>query len=107
MTRGARVLSSFTQDGAPETLEPALTGELRASVLYDWGLYAGALGDLRLAERCHDLRLAWLDDVHPELARASRAMGLRTRSYVAWLTGNHDEARTFIRASLEKRSRHR
>lgn len=78
MTRGARVLASFAEGNAPERLDPALEGTARTSVLYDWALYAGALGDLRLAARCHDAHLRALDDIRDDVAAPFRAMGLRT-----------------------------
>lgn len=100
MTRGARVLSGFSEQGDPLRLHPALRGEARASALYDWGLYAGALGDLALAGRCHDAHLAALDALRPELRGARRAVGLRTRAYVDWLAGDLAAGRERVRASL-------
>lgn len=100
MTLGARVLSGFAERGAPERVDPRLDGDSRAALLYEWALYAGALGDPSLALRCHDAHLAALDALRPEAAWARRAMGLRTRAYVSWVTGDLDGARGALDASL-------
>ena len=88
MTLGARVLAGFTEAGSPERVDPRLDGEARAALLYEWALYAGALGDAALALRCHEAHLGCLDSRRREFARARRSMGLRTLAYVAWVTGD-------------------
>lgn len=89
MARGARVLAEL------EGREPE---EVRASVLYDRGLYACALGDLTLARRMHDAHIETV--LTHGISSAALAMGLRTRAYVAWVAGDLDEARELVRRSL-------
>jgi transcriptional regulator with XRE-family HTH domain len=88
MTLGARVLAGFTDGGSPERVDPRLDGEARAGLLYDWGLYAGALGDPALALRCHEAHLRCVDASRWEASWARRSMGLRTLAYVAWVAGD-------------------
>jgi transcriptional regulator with XRE-family HTH domain/tetratricopeptide (TPR) repeat protein len=87
MARGARVLEEF------RGREPA---EARASIYYDRGLYACALGDLEIAKRMHNMHIAAVSE-----GSSARAMGLRTRAYVAWVGGDLDVARATVRQSLE------
>jgi hypothetical protein len=100
MTRGARVLSRFAAAGDPAAVDVQLQGEGRAQLLYDWGLYALALGDLPRVWRCHEAYQRALQGVHPELALSMRAVGLRTRAYGAWLSGALDQARELLSASV-------
>jgi transcriptional regulator with XRE-family HTH domain/tetratricopeptide (TPR) repeat protein len=100
MTRGARVLSRFAPGGDPAAVDTQLEGEARARLLYDWGLYALALGDLPRVWRCHEAYERALRGVHPEVALSMRAVGLRTRAYAAWLSGAFDQAREQLQASL-------
>jgi transcriptional regulator with XRE-family HTH domain len=100
MTLGARVLAGFADRAAPERVDASLGAEARAALLYDWALYAGALGDLALARRCHDAHLAALAPVHPDVAAAHRAMGLRTRAYVEWVAGDTAAAAGWLDDSM-------
>ena len=98
MSRGARVLRIFTEDGGPESLDPALTPVTRARVAYDLGLYAGALGDLSLAIRCYR--------AHNDLVRDAGSLdllsvGLRTLAYTRRLAGALDDALALAGASVD------
>ena len=98
MSRGARVLRGFTEDGDPARFSPALPARLRARAAYDLGLYAGALGDLALAVRCYR--------AHNDLARAEGSLailatGLRTLAYTERLAGALDDALALAVASMD------
>ena len=85
MSRGLRILQHFSPTGDPSRVDPNLAPARRARVVYDWGLYAGALGDLRQALACYR--------VHAELVRSAGNLvglttSLRTRAYTERLTGD-------------------
>ncbi|HZU95643.1 MAG TPA: helix-turn-helix domain-containing protein [Planctomycetota bacterium] len=98
MTRGARVLSAFAPGGDPHELDARLPAELRAAAAYDWGLYAGALGDLTLADRCYAAFETFAREAHP--SAASLALAARTRAYVARLRGDLVGALALIERSV-------
>lgn len=100
MTLGARVLAGFAEGGAPERLHPALPPEACATLRYEWGLYAGALGDPALARRCHHAHLAGLAALRDDVAWQGRVTGLRTLAYLDWVTGDLAAARRSLDASL-------
>jgi tetratricopeptide (TPR) repeat protein len=100
MTQGARVLARFARHGDPAATDEQLQGEVRARLLYEWGLYALALGDLPRVWRCHEAHERALEAVHPEVALSMRSVGLRTRAYAAWLSGAFDQARELLSTSL-------
>ena len=98
MSRGARMLRSFAADGDPTHVTEALSPERKARIQYDWGLYAGALGDLALAIRCYR--------AHNATARAIASLdalttGLRTLAYTERLAGALDEALALADAAAE------
>ncbi len=100
MARGARLASAFAPARDPETLDRRLPAELRAAAAYDWGLYAGALGDLSLAERCYLAFERFACEAHGEAAFAELALAARTRAYVARLRGDVRGALELIRRSV-------
>jgi transcriptional regulator with XRE-family HTH domain/tetratricopeptide (TPR) repeat protein len=98
MTRGARMLRAFSLDGDPAHLPAALHPMTRARLVYELGLYGGALGDLTFALNCYR--------AHNDLARTagslgSLAMGLRTLAYTLRLRSVFDEALSLVLASAD------
>ncbi|MCU0681436.1 MAG: NACHT domain-containing protein [Polyangiaceae bacterium] len=101
MGRGARLLQRFARDADPTRLRPDLPPTLAALVTYDWGLYAGALGDLERARRCYEAQTRAIAALDDESARPSMtAMGRRTLAYTHWLLGDLDQAAAQLEASL-------
>ncbi len=89
MSRGVRIVREFADDGDPERFTTAIDPGRRARLLYDWGLYAGALGDLALASRCYR--------IHGALVRESGQLealttSLRALAYTERLAGSLTEA---------------
>ncbi|MBL9099455.1 MAG: helix-turn-helix domain-containing protein [Myxococcales bacterium] len=102
MSRGLRVVRMFAEDGMPERVARGLEVGWRARLLYEWSLYAGALGDLEQAIAC--LR------IHGSLVREAGSLGglttsLRTLAYDVRLTGALDEALALARAAVEVAAR--
>ncbi|MDC0682109.1 helix-turn-helix domain-containing protein [Sorangium atrum] len=98
MARGARILRAFAGGDDPRDMPASLPARARASLAYDAGLYAGALGDLAFACACYE--------AHNELAGALGdpallAMGLRTLAYTERLRGNLTGARGLLERSAE------
>ncbi|MGK3963022.1 helix-turn-helix domain-containing protein [Sorangium sp. So ce118] len=98
MARGARVLRAFAGGDDPRGMPASLPGRVRASLAYDAGLYAGALGDLAFACACHE--------AHNEAAEALAdpaplATGLRTLAYTERLRGDLTAARRLLERSSE------
>jgi transcriptional regulator with XRE-family HTH domain len=100
MVRGARVLSGFAAGGDPEALDARLLGEFRSAAAYDWGLYAGALGDLTLADRCYAAFERFAREAHGDGAVGSLIVAARARAYVARLRGALREALGWISKSV-------
>jgi transcriptional regulator with XRE-family HTH domain/tetratricopeptide (TPR) repeat protein len=101
MARGARLLRRFARDGAPERLRPGIGPGLGATIAYDWGLYAGALGDLELACRCYEAQRGLVESADAGPARADvLAMNRRTLAYTHWLRGDLGRAAELLDASL-------
>ncbi|WP_437493270.1 ATP-binding protein [Sorangium sp. So ce1014] len=98
MARGARLLRAFAGGDDPRGMPASLPARVRASLAYDAGLYAGALGDLAFACACYE--------AHNEIAGALAdpaplATGLRTLAYTERLRGNLTEARRLLERSAE------
>lgn len=102
MSRGLRILQHFSPTGDPARVDPDLAPARRARVVYDWGLYAGALGDLRQALACYR--------VHAGLVREAGDLvglttSLRTRAYTERLTGDLAGALTLAHAAVDVATR--
>lgn len=98
MARGARVLRAFAAGADPHCFPASLSASVRASLAYDQGLYAGALGDLAFACRCYE---AYNDAVAAApFGPAHRATGLRTLGYTLRLRGELSLARCQIERSI-------
>ncbi len=98
MSRGLRVLAAFVDEGAPARIAPGLPPHRRARLVYDLGLYAGALGDLDRAVACYR--------AHGEIAReagnlAALSTGLRTLAYTERLRGALDQALSLVTAAID------
>jgi transcriptional regulator with XRE-family HTH domain/tetratricopeptide (TPR) repeat protein len=98
MRRGARVLQGFAADGDPARITAELPPRTRARLAYDLGLYAGALGDLELAVRCHR---AHNDHVRAEGSLMGLATGLRTLAYTERLRGALADALALADAAID------
>jgi tetratricopeptide (TPR) repeat protein len=96
MSRGARLLRGFAEGGDPAQFARALSPSSRTCLLYEWGLYAGALCDLELALRCYG-SFNQLVRTIPNMAGLST--GLRTSAYTARLKGALDDALAFVEAA--------
>ncbi len=97
MTRGARVLRGFLTTG-PEEVDPRLSIDTRGRVLYDLGLYTGALGDLSYAARCYRTHN---EVMHGEANLPARVVGLRTLAYTERLRGELRDALALATASTD------
>ncbi|WP_437948287.1 helix-turn-helix transcriptional regulator [Sorangium sp. So ce296] len=98
MARGARILRAFAGGDDPRGMPASLPARVRASLAYDAGLYAGALGDLAFACACYA--------AHNEIAGALAdpaplATGLRTLAYTERLRGRLTEARRLLERGSE------
>ncbi|WP_437728932.1 helix-turn-helix domain-containing protein [Sorangium sp. So ce861] len=98
MARGARILRAFAGGDDPRGMPASLPERVRASLAYDAGLYAGALGDLSFACACYA--------AHNEIAGALAdpaplATGLRTLAYTERLRGRLTEARRLLERASE------
>ncbi|WP_437978748.1 helix-turn-helix transcriptional regulator [Sorangium sp. So ce295] len=98
MARGARILRAFAGGDDPRGMPASLPARVRASLAYDAGLYAGALGDLAFACACYE--------AHNEIAGALAdpapiATGLRTLAYTERLRGDLTGARRLLERSAE------
>lgn len=98
MSRGARLLRMFGETNDPSSPMSALAPAYRASLLYERGLYAGALGDLASALRTYrDFNAL----VEGELEPSHLVTGLRTLAYTERLHGDFVSAREHVRRSVE------
>ncbi|WP_438002053.1 helix-turn-helix domain-containing protein [Sorangium sp. So ce185] len=98
MARGARILRAFAGGDDPRGMPASLPARVRASLAYDAGLYAGALGDLAFACACYA--------AHNEIAGALAdpaplSTGLRTLAYTERLRGRLTEARRLLERASE------
>jgi len=100
MARGERVVRRFAA-GGPEALRSDLPALARASLAYDWALYAGALGDLDRGVAALEAHAAAVEDaLAPPEAAPHLAMSRRTLAYVRRLQGELRPARAAAAASL-------
>ena len=97
MSRGARITALFAEGGQPQRLHPALPSGVRGALAYDWGLYAGALGDLDFAVRCHEASVAIIS---PQGISATLVTGMRTLGYNERLRGRLLKARDLLERSV-------
>jgi len=102
MSRGLRIVRAFAEDGDPERMVAGLGAGRRARLVYDWGLYAGALGDLAQASRCFRIHgtLVREDDNLEGLTTSLRAL-----AYTERLAGALTEALQLIEAAVEVATR--
>ena len=98
--RGLRLVRRFSVDGSPERMRPGLAAERRALLSYEWGLYAGALGDLEDALRGYSAHIAHAEGLQEESRRALQATGHRTRAYTLRLRGDAAAALLDVDRSL-------
>ena len=97
MTRGARVLRGFLEKD-PEQVDRRLSLDTRGRLLYDLGLYSGALGDLAYAAHCYR---AHNEIMQGEESLPARIIGLRTLAYTERLRGELADALALVTASAE------
>lgn len=96
MSRGFRMMRAFAEGDDPASMPIGLPGHMRASLMYEWGLYAGALGDLAFACRCYEQHNLLVQAIGP---RSAHATGLRTLSYTERLMGLLPQALATIERS--------
>ncbi len=97
MSRGARLTATFAPEGDPRKLPESLPEPVRAELAYDWGLYAGALGQLDFAVRCYETYVALTERTGHV---AGVITGLRTLGYTERLRGRLTRARELLGRSL-------
>lgn len=97
MSRGARVTATFAPEGDPRRLPESLPENLRYELVYDWGLYTGALGQLDFAVRCYEAAVAIAERAG---AVTGLVTGLRTLGYTERLRGRLTSARRLLERSL-------
>lgn len=98
MSRGVRIVREFADDGDPACVTTAIDPGRRARLVYDWGLYAGALGDLALASQCYR--------IHGVLVRELGQLevlttSLRALAYTERLAGSLIEALRLTEAAAD------
>ncbi|MDY7226678.1 helix-turn-helix transcriptional regulator [Hyalangium rubrum] len=98
MSRGARVTAIFAPEGDPRRLSEALGESTRKELVYDWGLYMGALGQLDFAVRCYEASVALSERTQDA---AGIVTGLRTLGYTERLRGRLTSARRLLERSVE------
>ncbi|MDC0669074.1 helix-turn-helix domain-containing protein [Nannocystis radixulma] len=98
MSRGARIVREFATDGDPTRMLAELGTGRRARLVYDWGLYAGALGDLALASRCFRIHGAL---VREEGGLEGLTTSLRALAYTERLAGSLTEALQLAETAAE------
>lgn len=98
MSRGARILRLFGETNEPGSPLATIAAAWRASLLYERGLYAGALGDLSAALRAYEEFNLLAES---ELEPSHLVTGLRTLAYTERLRGDFILARGHIQRSLE------
>jgi tetratricopeptide (TPR) repeat protein len=96
MSRGARMMRALAAGDDPARMPTALAASVRGALVYDWGLYAGALGDLAFACRCYATYIEIVEEQGPS---AELATGLRTLAYTERLRGELAAARGHIERS--------
>lgn len=98
MSRGARMLRLFGETTDPRSPMSSLGVSWRAALLYERGLYAGALGDLAYALRAYEEHNALVDG---QLEPSHLVTGLRTLAYTERLAGHFSAARAHALRSVE------
>lgn len=98
--RGARLTRRFSRTASPADLHPHLSAEGRARLAYDWGLYAGALGDLPGALRAYAAHQEAAASLEGLLRRRALVTGDRTIAYTQRLQGHYRAAMASIMRSL-------
>lgn len=96
MSRGLRVVRMFAADGDPKKV--GASASWRERIVYDWALYAGALGDLPQAIACLRIHGAWTREAGSLVGLTT---SLRTLAYNVRLTGDLTEALALAHASVE------
>lgn len=98
LDRGERLLRALSPTGQPEDLD--LPPDERAAAAYDWGYFAAARGDLRLAQRCYLAHEAAAADTD-EWGRAFVfALSRRARAHAAWRAGDLALGRSLAEEAL-------
>jgi transcriptional regulator with XRE-family HTH domain/DNA-binding transcriptional ArsR family regulator len=103
MSRGARLTATFAPEGDPRRLPESLPEGIRYELAYDWGLYAGALGQLDFAVRCYETAVALAERTGNV---AGLVTGLRTLGYTERLRGRLTSARLLLGRSLAVAKQH-
>ena len=103
MSRGARVTATFAPEGDPRRLPESLPERIRYELVYDWGLYTGALGQLDFAVRCYEAAVALAERTGNVAALVT---GLRTLGYTERLRGRLTSARRLLERSLSVAMEH-
>lgn len=98
MSRGARLLRMFGETNDPTSPISSLDPAWRAALLYERGLYSGALGDLASALRTYEEYNRLVDG---ELEPSHLVTGLRTLAYTERLHGDFSSAESHVRRSIE------
>jgi len=98
MSRGARLLRLFGETNDPTSAISSLAPAWRASLLYERGLYAGALGDIPSALRTYR---EFNQLAEGELEPSHLVTGLRTLAYTERLHGDFSSARENVSRSIE------
>ncbi|TKD12455.1 helix-turn-helix domain-containing protein [Polyangium fumosum] len=97
MSRGARILRLFGETTDPAAPAASLALGFRLALLYERGLYAGALGDLAFARRSYEAHNTLVEGT-PEVTHL--VTGLRTLAYTERLAGALSAARAHVSQSL-------
>lgn len=98
MSRGARMLRLFGEPNDPQSPMASLAASWRASLLYERGLYAGALGDLASAVHGYQTFNQLVDG---QLEPSHLVTGLRTLAYTERLQGAFVEAEHHVTRSID------
>lgn len=98
MSRGARMLRMFGETTDSSSPFATLSVPWRASLLYERGLYAGALGDISSALRTYKEYIQLVDG---SLEPSHLVTGLRTLAYTERLYGDYSSARMHVSRSIE------
>jgi transcriptional regulator with XRE-family HTH domain/tetratricopeptide (TPR) repeat protein len=94
-----RLATTWTETAKDD--ERALSVLDLSSVLYDWGLYATALGDLDVAIRCHEKNCT----IATHVSREAFAVGLRALAFNHRMRGDFDAALQTIDAAIDAAQR--
>lgn len=103
MSRGARILRQFGEPAAAGSPLIRLGPEWSGILLYERGLFAGALGDLAYAEYCYKQCIELASDVQ---SHQRLTVALRTLAYTQRLRGDLTTALATVRKSIELAGTH-